>query len=113
RFVLLLFIIVLSFVLLYYTASVTYPFIIAFAIAFLINPVVNFFEKRWKMHRGLSVTLTLLIILSLFAGLITMLVAEMVNGFIYLADVVPGSFQKLVGYLETFFVSQILPMYNQ
>lgn len=113
RFVVLLFGIVLSLVILYYTASVTYPFIIAFALAFLINPVVTFLEKRWKIHRGLSVIITLLIILSLFAGLITVLIAEMVNGFIYLADVVPENFRKLVDYLESFFFAQILPLYHQ
>lgn len=79
----------------------------------MINPIVNFFEKRWKMHRAVSVILTIIIILAVFTGLITILVIEAINGFIYLADIVPGNFQTLIGYLEAFFVDNILPFYNQ
>lgn len=113
RFISLIIVLVLSFLLLYYTAKVTYPFIIAFAFAFLINPIVNFFEKKWKIKRAFSVLLTMLLILLIVSGIVTIIVMEAINGFIYLADIVPGKFQILVRYLETFFVDSILPFYNQ
>ncbi len=106
-------VIFLSFILIYYTAKVTYPFIIAFAIAFFMNPIVNFFERKWKMNRLLAVLLTMLLIVSIFAGLITIIVIEAINGIEYLVDIVPQHFQMLVKYLENFFFANILPIYNQ
>lgn len=113
RFVFLIVVIFLSFILIYFTAKVTYPFIIAFAVAFLMNPLVNFFENKWRMNRLISVLLTMLIIVSVFAGLITILVIEAINGIEYLVESVPQNFQILVQYLENFFLTNILPIYNQ
>lgn len=113
RFLFLIVVIFLSFILLFYTAKITYPFIIAFGIAFLMNPLVNFFEMRWKLSRMLSVLLTMLLILLVFAGLITIIVIEAINGVEYLVEIVPSNFQMLVQYLEEFFVNNILPFYNQ
>ncbi|RUT63044.1 AI-2E family transporter, partial [Clostridium botulinum] len=31
------------------------PFIIAFIIAYILNPLVKFFERRFKIKRGLSI----------------------------------------------------------
>lgn len=113
RFLFLIVVIFLSFILIYYTAKVTYPFIIAFAVAFLMNPLVNFFQHKWKMNRLLAVLLTMFLIVSVFAGLITIIVIEAVNGIEYLVEIVPENFQMLVQYLENFFFNNILPIYNQ
>lgn len=96
----------------YYTATVTYPFIIAFFIAFTINPFVNYLEKKAKMPRSLAVILTLVLLFAILAGLVTLLIAEIVSGTQYLAEVVPSHFQTLVVYIEGFFASQIIPLYN-
>lgn len=102
-----------AFVAFYYISKVTYPFLIAFAIAFLINPLVNFFEKKGKMPRVLAVIITLIIIIAVFAALITLLVAEIVSGATYLADVLPKHLNTLIRYSEGLFASQIIPLYNQ
>lgn len=91
----------------------TYPFIIGLAIAFFINPLVNFFQRTCRIPRALSVILVLIIVFALFAGLITLLIAEIVSGAEYLAKVVPHQLETLISHLEFLFVSQILPLYNQ
>lgn len=106
-------IVALSAVTLYYTASVTYPFIIALVIAFLINPLVDFFEKKARMPRALAVILSLILIIGVFVGLITLLVAEIVSGANYLANVVPRHLETLIDYMEQFIGTQILPMYHK
>lgn len=113
RFLFLIVVIILSFILIYYTAKVTYPFIIAFVIAFMMNPIVNFFENRLKMNRLVSVLITMLLIILVFAGIITVIVIEAINGVAYLVEHVPSNFQALINYLEEFFVVNILPLYNQ
>ena len=105
-------IVILAGLSIFYLSKVTYPFIIALAIAFLINPLVNFFEQKGRMPRVLSVLLALLIIIALFAGLITLLIAEIVSGANYLADVVPKQLNTLITYGENVFTAQVIPFYN-
>ena len=44
---------------LFYLSKYTYPFIIAMIFAFFMNPLVNFFEQKAKMPRGIAVFLSL------------------------------------------------------
>lgn len=113
RFLLVVGSVILGLVSLFFISKVTYPFIIGFAIAFLMNPLVNFFEKKAKMPRSLAVLVSLVLIFAVFAGLITLLIAEIVSGADYLARVVPTHIETLIDYIEHFFASQIIPFYNQ
>ena len=51
---------VLSFFI-FYIWKVTYPFMIAIAIAIFINPAVNFLENKWRFPRGFAVLTTLIL----------------------------------------------------
>lgn len=113
RFFVVIGIVVLGGVALFYLSTYTYPFIIAIFIAFFMNPLVDFFEKKARMPRGLAVLVSLLLILSIFAGLITLLVVEIVSGADYLGEVVPKHLVTVVDYIEDLIVKQILPLYNQ
>lgn len=113
RFLLVVGITIFSLVCIFYISKVTYPFLIGLAIAFLMNPFVNFLQKKCRMPRTLSVILSLIIMFAFFAGLITLLVAEIVAGAEYLAKVVPHQLDTLISYSEYLFASQIIPLYNQ
>jgi len=113
RFLLVIGVIVLALFSIYFLSSVTYPFLIGLIIAFMINPLVNFLEKKAKMPRVLAVFVALVIIFALFAGLVTLLVAEIVSGANYLATVVPEHLNTLINYIEDYFTAQIIPLYNQ
>lgn len=112
RFILVIAIIFFGFIALYYVSTVTYPFIIALIIAFLINPLVNFLEKKGRIPRALSIIIALLLIIGIIAGLLTLLIAEIISGTEYLSGVVPKHFQTLVIYVENFITNQIIPFYN-
>ncbi|WP_027410182.1 sporulation integral membrane protein YtvI [Anoxybacteroides tepidamans] len=112
RFVFVVITVALGIIFIYYAAAVTYPFLIAFFIAFMINPLVNYLEKKARMPRSLAVILTLILLFAVLAGLVTLLIAEIVSGTQYLAEVVPSHFQTLVVYIEDFFASQIIPIYR-
>ncbi|MDQ0224622.1 sporulation integral membrane protein YtvI [Metabacillus niabensis] len=104
---------ILSVLILYYLSTLTYPFIIAILIALFINPLVNFLERKAKLHRGLAVIIAIILLLCLIIGLVILLVAEIVTGTTYLARVIPGHLDLLAIYLESFFVEKIMPIYNQ
>lgn len=97
----------------FFLSKITYPFLIGLAIAFLIHPFVNFLEEKWKIPRAIAVLIALIFIFAIFAGIITLLVAEIVSGADYLARVVPTHLETLIGYIEQFFAAQIIPLYNQ
>ncbi|HHY72743.1 MAG TPA: sporulation integral membrane protein YtvI [Bacillus bacterium] len=113
RFLLVLAIIIVVPIGLYFVSSVTYPFIIAFVLAFIMNPLVNFFEYKTKMPRTLAVIIVLILIIGVVAGLLTLLIAEIISGSNYLAKVVPTQFENLVAYVEEYVTNQIIPFYNQ
>lgn len=96
-----------------YLSKITYPFLIGFAIAFLINPLVNFLQNKWRMPRVLAVIISILLLIAFFAGLITLLIAEIVSGADYLAKVVPTHLETIIDFIEQFFAAQIIPFYNQ
>ncbi|OIK08538.1 sporulation integral membrane protein YtvI [Bacillus sp. MUM 116] len=112
RFLLVAVIVFLGLLSFYYVSKVAYPFLIGLVIAFLINPLVNIFEKKAKMPRVLAVFVALIIIFAVFAGLITLLVAEIVSGANYLAKVVPEHLDTLIAYIEKIITAQIIPFYN-
>ncbi|RWR05317.1 sporulation integral membrane protein YtvI [Siminovitchia fortis] len=102
-----------SLLFIYYASKVIYPFIIALIIAIAINPVVGMLEKKWKFPRTLAVLTTLILLIGIFTGLITLLIAEIVAGASYLATVVPEHVATLIRYLEKLFASQVIPFYNK
>ncbi len=97
----------------YYLSKVLYPFLIGLAIAFFINPLVTFFQRKVRIPRTLSVIMTLILVFAFFAGVITLLVAEIVTGADYLAKVVPRQLDTLIRYIEYFLADQIIPFYNE
>jgi len=97
----------------YYLFSIAYPFIIALALAFLINPLVNIIEKRGKIPRSFAVFISLMAVFASVAGIVTLLIVEIVSGTEYLAKVVPGHFETLVVFVEQFIVTKVLPFFNE
>ncbi|WP_078414015.1 sporulation integral membrane protein YtvI [Priestia abyssalis] len=97
---------------LYYVSALTYPFIIALLIAFIMNPVVNLLEKGARLPRSLAVIISLLFMLGLLAGFVTLLVVEIISGTEYLAKTVPHHLEDLAIFIENFIASQLIPIYN-
>lgn len=113
RFLLVVALIILTLIACYYIWHLAYPFVIALFLAFLINPMVDVLERRGKIPRPLSVALAILFLIGVLAAFITLLVNEIVQGIVYIANVIPGNFQEIVIFVENLFVSQVLPLYNQ
>ena len=77
-----LFILALSVFLIYigFKISIFYiPFLIAFILSLLIEPVIRFCMKKFKMRRKLSAILIFIIVLSIIIGLITLGIITLVS----------------------------------
>ena len=91
-------------------SSVLLPFVMAWFIAYLLHPIVNFFQYKVRLkNRALSVIVTLLVVFGLVAGLLAIivpligrevaqmssLVTEYVKG-IRVDNILPEEYQQLV-----------------
>ncbi|KYD17717.1 sporulation integral membrane protein YtvI [Caldibacillus debilis] len=104
---------IVSLIALYFIASLTYPFIIAWFIAFLINPIVNFLQIKWRLPRSLAVLIVLVVIFALIATLFTLLVVELIAGTEYLAKTLPEHIQTFIRFLDQWVDERILPLLSQ
>lgn len=95
-----------------YFFKLFFPFIIATLLVVMINPIINFLEKKARFPRVLAVLTTLLLFFSAFAGIMTLLIAEIIAGTAYLADVIPDKFDALITNIQKFFTEKILPFYE-
>ncbi|MFC0522353.1 sporulation integral membrane protein YtvI [Pontibacillus salicampi] len=113
RFFFVALIIFVGFYLFIYLARYTYPFLIAIVIAFAINPLVNVLESRTRLPRAIAVLLSIIVILAIIIGAITLLIVELIAGTRYLSEKIPEHFTDLVNYIEDFFTSQLIPIYDR
>lgn len=85
----------LLFVIMSYGKFILMPLAFSAFFAMLLSPIVRLFE-RWKVSRALSILLTLLVVLVVFAGVLTLISAQ----FIQFAERVPEVTEKLKGVTE-------------
>jgi predicted PurR-regulated permease PerM len=60
-------------------SAVLLPFVLALVLAFLLDPVVSFIQKRVRNNRGIALGITFLIILILNAGFYAILIPSVIN----------------------------------
>src|SRR5690625_2240255 len=102
----------LTYVVLKYTINWFYPFLIAFIIASFIHPLVSLLETKAKFPRGLATILVLTGLMIIVFLIIFMLVSEIIEGAIYLADLLPFYFEKSVMLIQHFVNDHIIPFYR-
>ncbi len=62
-----------------YLASVFMPFILGYAFSFLVNPLADLFEKRFKLPRNIAAILVLLISIGLIGGVLASVIVKIVD----------------------------------
>ena len=92
------------------------PFIGAFAIAYILNRPMNFFEKkvfsflnrskpRPRLVRGLSVATVMLLFVAILGGLIAIIIPQLVASISNLIAQLPSYFQEFVAWLRGIMVN--------
>ena len=75
--------------------QMVWPFVMAFVVAWLLNPIVHFLEDRLlrkvrpRLRRGLSITITYLVVLTLFGALLYVILPQVYESLVTLLDKVP------------------------
>src|SRR5699024_11825554 len=87
-------------------------FIISDFLTVIINAFVVFLQIKTNMSRGLSVFSSIVIILGVISSMITLLVNEIISDFNYLSNVVLEKFNQFTIFIENFYSTKIIPIYN-
>ncbi len=82
--------------LIYLVKSVLTPFICSFIIAYFLNPIVDFFCKKYKMSRALATSLILGLFLTILITLGAILLPILCAQFTDLFTALPGYFQIIL-----------------
>ena len=63
-----------------YQVAIFYlPFLIALFIATLLEPIIRFFMKKWKWKRGMASIVTLILIVVLLGGVLTLVISKAIS----------------------------------
>ncbi|BBN99420.1 sporulation integral membrane protein YtvI [Sporolactobacillus terrae] len=89
------------------------PFIIACALAFLINPLVLFIEKKTGLPRGAASFVVLFSFFSISIGSLLFIAFALIRGVASLSRTVPDELSVLIGDMQTFFFSRLVPSWEQ
>lgn len=110
RFLIVCLLVYAGFRLIQFGTPLLYPFLIALLIALLIHRPVTFMSSTLKFPRWLSVTIALLLVMLVSAGVVTLVVVEIGE----LARRLPGFISELSQYLQRS-ISQdfLMGIYNQ
>ncbi|MEI5905487.1 sporulation integral membrane protein YtvI [Bacillus spongiae] len=112
RFLVVILSVILFFITAFYVSTLTYPFIFAILLAFLINPLVNILEDKARIPRPFAVFISILLLFALFVGVITLLIAEIVEGAEYLSNVLPDHIETFIQFAENSITAYVIPIYE-
>lgn len=90
-----------------------YPFLIASLIAFFIHPMVSTIERRLKIPRSLATLIVMCLSVALLMGSAFLIVTELFQGTLYLADRIPTYFESFISIIDTFVHTTIIPFYEK
>lgn len=80
------------------------PFIYALFIAVLLNPMVEFTEKKFKLKRGISITLSLIFLVAFFTVTLLWFIPNLIESFEEITEKIPAFQESFNKYLEQTFV---------
>lgn len=123
RIIISLSIIVLMYLAIRRLSDVLLPFVIGFLIAYYLNPVVLFFQNKLKIkYRGISIVLTLLLFVLVFAGILWLIIPQIIDESqkmkvlienytqtINLGSIIPPAWQtEINNYINRFDIKELL-----
>lgn len=82
--------------------SIVSPFIYGIIIAYILAPIMNFFEKRFKLKRGISILLTYIIIIGVLLIIIIYLLPKITSSVIDMVRNIPYYASETEKWIENF-----------
>ncbi|MBR2758113.1 MAG: AI-2E family transporter, partial [Exiguobacterium sp.] len=90
----------------------TYPFVFALLLSLMTVPLVNFFERKTNMPRALGTLISLIIVLSIVVGIITIVIIQLIHYATVAAERLPEQIETLTEFIQRLFNEKIAPLVN-
>lgn len=81
--------------------SIISPFIYALIIAYCLNPVMNLFEKKLKLKKGLSMLLTYVVIVGIITMLLIFVIPTVIDSIISITSEIPTYMETVQGWIDS------------
>lgn len=102
-----------SYLLIYYTTSFIYPILIAIIFSFFLHPFVSMLENKLHLPRPIATLIAMIGIFTILIGLIILIITEIYQGTMYLAEQIPSYYQTFILFIEDFLNTKIIPIYEK
>ncbi|WP_166244630.1 sporulation integral membrane protein YtvI [Paenibacillus turpanensis] len=100
----------------YFSVPLVYPFLIAWVVAYMMNPLVNALQKQGKMPRWLSVTISLSIFLGASITIISLAITKLIAEIGYLVQSVQSYLRiwidEFILFINSEFIQDIIAQAN-
>lgn len=113
RILLILLLAVIGLFFLYHFLRLTYPFLIAALLAFLIHPIVKLFESKLRFPKPLAVLSGILFLIGVIGGLLAVVVKKIIDGIFYLSNYVPNQIETISINVQNYVNEYMLPLWDQ
>lgn len=113
RILFLLLVTVLGLFLLYHFIRLTYPFLIATLLAFLIQPLIKLMQQYLRFPRPIAVLTSILLFIGIIGGLLTILVKKTIDGIIYFSEYIPKQIESISYNTQNYFNEYVLPLWDR
>ncbi|AIF43226.1 sporulation integral membrane protein YtvI [Virgibacillus sp. SK37] len=113
RSLIVVFLLLILYTIIRYAGSILLPIIIATIVSLILHPFVSFIEKNLKLPRIVATFSAIILIFLIVIGGIFLLVTEVIQGTVYLAENVPAYFRQAMQQLNEFIQLKIIPFYEK
>ncbi|WP_214778083.1 sporulation integral membrane protein YtvI [Exiguobacterium sp. s22] len=90
----------------------TYPFVFALLLSLITVPLVNFFERKTNMPRSLGTIISLVVVLSIVLGIITIVIIQLIHYATVAAERLPDQIETFTAFIQRVFNEKIAPLIN-
>ncbi|WP_054950655.1 sporulation integral membrane protein YtvI [Numidum massiliense] len=91
--------------LLYYSFPIIYPFLLAWVLAYAMNPLVRFFERKCRFPRWIAVTATLLLFAAVLSLIVFVFTTKIIAESSHILSLLQEQLTQLLEWLDDYFQS--------
>lgn len=104
---------VLSALAIYFAMPLLYPFLIGFLLALVLRPMASFFNRKLKFPGWLAVTLSIVLIVGVLGGLLTLIIIRIITESNRLVQFINHNYEEWFAKLNSFFRSDALNLFME
>lgn len=96
----------------YFMFIYLYPFMIAMILAYILQPIVSYLERKWRIHRTFASYLAILFTSSLILLCTILFLQQLAKEMSHLINILPATFHTINNLFIEFGQTTVIPLYQ-